>query len=477
MYPDFGKTTTDGTTQPLATERLPRALEPLSQRIEAYLPSQAILAMQPSPVDRAHNEALQKRPADSWTLVYYEPEQRLVIVPTDHPINTINISSNLAVYGSGSMETFTEEPVLGEDASVVSGNIVLLEPRMDRLYGRALPNRKVDLPTERDAVSQGIKDLMAIQGTEVLTANNTPQIASIRLLAGPGVGSFGKRAIGQTPVIAVESYRAQRDFGPEARDGRGLTVTAGPEQRKEPFLGKHADHYGNAGNSADIGKDVGGADTLLFAEYDLRDPKRIVALDRITDPDELQQEMMNLALSDGLGAELMAIRQEKDGSQTLLLPPDSGPLDVKRLGGVTAQYVIDHMAPQMGIRTEIAPWSLQQIADGEIVGLFYAGNAARLAEITTVRLHDGHGTPLRDVPVGVPEIEQQLVDRFEAELAGQIPASDPSLLTPVDFAEGAKARAILENAYTQWFHPTSPEAPVTPQPARRGGWRRIFVRG
>src|ERR1041385_7233940 len=134
--------------------------------------------------------------------------------------------------------------------------------------------------------------------------------------------------------------------------------------------------------------------------------------------------MGRVALADGPGEEILAVT--KDG--TLLIPP----MDVNRLGGTTAAYVRDHLAPALGVATEERAFNLAQVRDGEIIGLFFAGNASRLAAIGEVRLHDAAGNPLDKIVVGVPDEVRALIDQYEAEVRGMIPPSDNSLLVPVD---------------------------------------------
>lgn len=455
-------TTTDGTRLPLRDERLlPRTHEALSTRIAEYLPPADVLAWKPTAYELEERQRFQTtRPGDDFALVYYPPEQRMIMVPSWHRLNTQAPSASATVYGTASMETLTLDPVMGqagtqEEGKVVGANVILLGDRMDRLYDRALPSREVELPVDRSHMAQGIADLMAVLGTHVLVnPDDSVGIGSIRVTVGPGKGAFGKRAVGQVPFATVESYRTKPDFPEAARNGEGIVVAAGTDQRTIPFRGKHASQYGDAPRISVEAKKVGGSDAVLFAEYFAHDPSRTAVLSRIDNPRELDQTMLDLALANGLGAELMAIRQEEDGSQTLLLPPAEGPLDVKRLGGVTAQYIMDHMAPAMGLNTEIAPFCLRDVLEGRITGLFFAGNAARVAAINTVKLHTSDLQVLRDVHISVPDIVTQIAQRFEDEVSGRIAPSDASLVTRLDLQEGAQARTVLEQAYAAFFADT-----------------------
>lgn len=411
--------------------------ESVADRIRKYLPSERILlGVKPNIVDfERRDEQRQSRPGGDFALVMYE--DRLTIVPAWHPLNQTSFATNSAVYATASMETLSFEPVLaGKPGEVNEANIVLLGPRMDRLYDRALPARAIELPFGREVLAQGITDLMAVLGEDVLSG---PGIGSIRVTVGPKAGKFGKSAIDQPVGLSVEAYQTKPSF-----PDRPLVVTAGPDQRFTPFLGKHAFHYGDGGRMGNIAKELGGDDAIFFAPFMAENQNEVEVLSRYSgNPKELKQAMMRLALANGLGAELMAVKKEG----TVLLPP----MYVNRLGGVTANYIMRYLAPELDIQAKIAPFNLEQVENGDIAGLFFAGNAARIAEIGTVRLHESDNNILRDVQLEGSPVVRTLKDRFEKEVVGAMPTTDPSLVTPVDLETGRKMRRVLEEEFTYWF--------------------------
>lgn len=426
-----------------------RGKESIVDRITAYLPSSEVLSIKPSSLDLKRRDEYRKtRPGDDFALVLHEG--KLAMVPSWHPLNQTPKSANSAVYGTGSMETLSFEPVLdansgAKERDIIGANIVFLEPRMDRLYDRALPSREVKFPVDRKTYAQGISDLMAVLGKKVLVGqDNEIGIGSIRVQVGPGMGKFGKSAVGQQVDASVESYYGKKSFPERAYQGEGLVLSAGPDQRFQEFRGKHSSHYGEGGRIGEVAKRLGANDAILFAPYDAQDPSRVDLLSQYKgNPKGLEQAMLHLALSDGLGAELLAVR--KDG--TVLLPP----MDVNRLGGVTADYIMKYLAPALGIPTEEAAFNLQQVIDGEIVGLFFAGNAARVAAIGEIKLHDASEQVLRQIHLDIPDTTKRLIDRFEREVHGMEAPAHPSIVTPINLQEGERARKILEQAFSDWM--------------------------
>jgi branched-subunit amino acid aminotransferase/4-amino-4-deoxychorismate lyase len=310
-----------------------------------------------------------------------------------------------------------------------------------------------EAPIDQETLAQGISDLVAILGPDIFVGpDGTIGRAYIRPSVVPGMGPQG---VSPSPLLeidaAVEAFHWPFYFPPEAAErayqGSGLVVIAKPHQRLEPITGKHATNYGHA---AAIGKEaqrLGGDEALFFAPYSIgADGERQLELlsSYKGDSEGLREAMGRVALADGPGEEILAVT--KDG--TLLIPP----MDVNRLGGTTAAYVRDHLAPALGVATEERAFNLAQVRDGEIIGLFFAGNASRLAAIGEVRLHDAAGNPLDKIVVGVPDEVRALIDQYEAEVRGMIPPSDNSLLVPVDLVGGQDARRRLDSIYAHWMN-------------------------
>lgn len=404
-----------------------------------YLPPDEILKIQPSIVDNNRKEGYKTaRPGGDYALVLYE--KSLVIVPPWHPLNQIPISANAVAYGTGSMETLSFEPV-----STSSANLVLIRPRMKRLFERSFPAREIQFPIEMKSLEQGIIDLMSILGESVLIdEDGHTGIGSVRVTVGPGLGKFGKNTTGQGIEASVEAYAGQRSLPDRAYDGTGLIVNAGPNQRFHKFKGKHSSQYGDGGHVGAVSKRLHTDDSILFAPHYASRPDDFDFLPRYKNgSDGLTQAMLGLALADGFGAELLAVRQ--DG--TILLPP----MSVNRLGGVTADYIMHYLAPALGFSTQESLFCLQQVLDGEIIGLFYAGNAARIAAIATIKLHDANENVLMEIHLPVDNKITLLIERFENEVRGVITPSHPSLVTQIDLKRGEKVRKILDEAFTTWL--------------------------
>lgn len=401
----------------------------LADRIQDYLPPQEILSIPPSPLDLQRRDTYRKyRPNGDFSLTLYQDKLR--IVPSWHPLNTTSIANNSSVYGTGSMETLTLEPVVDRNDQA---SIVLLPPRLTRLYSKALPAREINPPVDEETFSQGIVDLMAVLGTDILKNND---MGSIRVTVGPGAGKFGKSAVGQPVNLSVESYGTSRSL-----PNKPLAITAGPNQRLSPFLGKHSSHYGEAGRIGQVAARMGGDDAIFFAPFEASDPSQTHYL--TPGSSNLKDQMMRLALANGLGAEVMAIN--KDG--TLLLPP----LGVNRLGGVTSQYIKDHLAPDLSVETEEKLFSLQEIESGEITALMLVGNAARVSLVGEIIMHDDTKR-FSSLKLPKPTTSKAISAVFEAQSKSIVRPSHYSLLTPVDINDGAKAMAILEDKFADWFN-------------------------
>src|SRR5260221_4698828 len=97
-------------------------------------------------------------------------------------------------YGTGSFEGGSVEPVVAptenpDKYDIAGANLILAEPRMERLYNRSLPAMGIDLPIDREAYTQGIQDLVAVLGTGILVGEDgTIGRAYLRPSVAPGMG-------------------------------------------------------------------------------------------------------------------------------------------------------------------------------------------------------------------------------------------------------------------------------------------------
>lgn len=425
------------------------AKEPLSVRISDYLPSKEFLKKYPFP-DKLSLERKkifnEKNPGADFGLVYSHSEEKLVIVPVWHPLYTTSVINHAGQYGSGVFEGGSLEPVY--DGNEITGaNVILHGPRTARL-GKSLGSRLFELPGRVEDFSQGILDLAAILGERVLIdKEGKPSRAYIRPSATPGQGKLGV-GLGTDHQIdsAVLIYNWPTYFLDSERVyyGEGLKVGALPEQRLTMIKGKDASNYGEAGAVGTVIRNLGLDEALYFGPY-LIDPKNgeKIYINAQAGTSAVEQLLKYGVIADGPGEEVFALTEDR----TLIYPP----LDVNRLGGTTLRYIVDHMAPALGIKTEERPFSLEDIRENKIVSLCFAGNAARVAPIGEITIFDGKHQKKENLKLQITDQVRQLVEEFEAEVTGKTKPSDPSLLTSIDLVDGNKARKVLENAFTAWL--------------------------
>lgn len=424
--------------------------ESLRDRIAGYLPSKELLEnySKPDPLSLERRQIYQKKfPGARYSLVYSHLEQRLVMMPPEHPLNAIAMQIHAADYGTGIFEGSSMEPV-SNGRNIIGANIILHEPRINRLK-KSLQGRLFDLPEEVEVFSQAIIDLAAVLGESVLRdKDGNPSRAYIRPEARPGLGGLGvSLKTGHQIDSAAIIFNWPVYFSNPERvyHGSGLVVGAFSEQRLFKIFGKHASNYGDAGRVGSMARGLSGVDEALYFGPYLIDShtgeKKYINAQ--ASPEAAAQLLKNGVLADGPGEEVFAI--SKDGK--IIYPP----MDVNRLGGTTLKYIVEHMALGLGITVEEKPFSLENIRQGEIESLIFAGNAARVAPIGEVKVFDENGSQKETLKLVISETVQRLVEEYEAEVTGMTEPSDKSLLLPVDLESGADARAILDKAYIPWL--------------------------
>lgn len=434
----------------MAIAKRPSPNETLAVRVEKYFPSKEILEAYPSPdpLSIQRREIFEKTlPGANFSLVYSHLENRLLIVPTWHPLNTTPIPTHGGDYGSGVFEGHSLEPVV-RNGELTGANLILHEARMRRLE-RSLASRDFSLPVPIEEFSQGVKDLVSIIGDSVLISRQgIPCRAYVRPEARPGMGGFGlgvrKEHLIDAGVVAWNWPYYFKD--PErAYQGSGLVLAAFPEQRLAKIKGKHASNYGEAGVIGNRARRMEGVDeALYFGPYLVRPRTRRKEQINLDVGGQAHELLKFGVLADGPGEEIFAITSGGE----IWYPP----MDVNRLGGTTLDYLVKHIAPALIIPTDERPFSLFDVKTGLIRSLLFAGNAARLAPIGEIRMYKGISEePLDTLKLEISPLARELVSRYEAEVTAQIAPSHSSLLTPVDICEGFKARRKLLDIYMPWF--------------------------
>jgi len=429
--------------------RLP---ETLPERVSQYIPSKERLQQYPSPTadHLASKEIL--RPdlsGASFVSTHNSADQQIYIIPPWHPLNfSPIIPHHGGDYGSGVFEGGSLEPVV-EAGEIVGANLILHSIRMRR-FQWSMNNRSFDIPS-LDRLDLAIRDLAAILAPNVLkTADGIPSRAYVRPSARPGSGALG---IGLKPEHAIEhsayitnwpSYFPDAD---RVYQGSGLVIAALPEQRSIPLTGKHASNYGEAGRVGNTARALGVDEALYFAPYlvsgdwENRNKGRYM---NFQEPGIYEEQFAKVALADGPGEGIIAI--SNDGK--LIVPP----LDVNQLPSTTMMYITNFLAPSLGFNVEEKAFCLKDIQEENIVSMAYVGNAARIAPVGEIKVHQGADDQscLQSLQLDVQPMKP-LVRKYEQEVRGEIEPSDPCLLTPVEFETGKQAAAILEETFADWL--------------------------
>ncbi|MBI5123373.1 hypothetical protein HZA75_05960 [Candidatus Roizmanbacteria bacterium] len=423
--------------------------ESLRDRTAGYLPSRELLEKYsvPDPISLSRKDIYQKKfPGANYSLVFSQTERRLVMVPPWHPLNTTSMTNHAGDYGTGLFEGGSMEPV-SNGQEIIGANIILHEPRMNRLK-KSLKGRLFDLPEGLDAFSQGIIDLATILGESVLRdENGSPSRAYIRPEARPGLGGLGislKEGHQIDSAAIIFNWPVYFSDPEKVYHGSGLAVAAFPEQRLFRILGKHASNYGDAGRVGAMARSLNVDEALYFGPYLINSKTgEKTYINAQTSPEAVAQLLKDGVLADGPGEEVFAITKDRK----ILFPP----MDVNRLGGTTLSYIVDYMAPKLRLLTEEKPFSLEDVRQGEIESLMFAGNASRIAPIGNIKVYHEGSDQIEELKLAISKGTQILLEEYEAEVRGQTPPSNQSLLTPVDLESGADARPILDEAYANWI--------------------------
>ena len=365
---------------------------------------------------------------------------KMVICPPYSALNLAPNQQHRSDYATGSWEGSSAETMLDKDENFIGINVILHRQRLARLI-RSLRARGYGCHIPIEQFSQMILDIVAIHGFDMVTADDgSPARAYIRPSLGTGVGPWG---ISFKSEHFIESsalaFRWGNYFSDTARiDKDGIRAVITGVQRMFPIMGKHASNYGAAAMDGSIARSLQYDELIYLAPYGIRDGNIDFG---IRDFNELIRYGV---FADGPGEEVLAIL--KDG-ETLVYPP----MRVNRLGGTVLNYIVQHLAPAIGIRVREQDITLEQIRKGEIVGLAFAGNAVKVTPVGRVdiirsSLDMQSGEKIETlVEFGIHPTVAKIRDQFLAELCGKKQPSHESLLTPVDLVWGKECRAYLDD--------------------------------
>jgi len=369
-------------------------------------------------------------PLDSRTMIFCPPHSLLNMAPNQQ---------HRGDYGTGIFEGSSAEPTVDAAGKISQVNVVLLRPRMAR-FVRSMQSRGFDLPLPIEQFAQATLDVVAVHGTGIVTdPAGEPTRAYIRPAAGPGLGKWG---IALKLPYQVEASSIVFRWGHYLSDvdriyyEKGAKVVITGVARNFSIQGKHASNYGSAAIDGSLARAMQYDELIYLAPYGLRDG----AIDYGVHA--FEEWLRYGVMADGPGEELFGI--DADG-ETMVYPP----MRVNRLGGTVLQYMIDHMAPTLGLKTLERDITLEDIRSGKIVGLGYAGNASRIAPIGQIDIVRQDGPASGEVvetltDFGIHPAVARLRDQWEDELRGRVQPSHPDLLTPVDLEWGAEFREQLD---------------------------------
>ncbi len=365
---------------------------------------------------------------------------KMVICPPHSVLNLAPNQQHRSDYATGSWEGSSAEPILDQNNTIVGVNAILHRPRLARMM-RSLRARGYNSPVAIEKFSQSILDIVAVHGFDMLVADDgSPTRAYIRPSMGTGVGPWG---VSFTSDFFIESsalaFRWGSYFPDTARISKeGVRAVITGVQRMFPIMGKHASNYGAAAVDGGIARALKYDELIYLAPYCVKGGELDFGVRNF---DELIRYGV---FSDGPGEEIFAIL--KDG-ETLVYPP----LRVNRLGGTVLDYIAKHLAPTMGLKVREQDITLEQIRNGEIVGLAFVGNAVKVSPIGKIDIikpaADSQGGEKIEtlVDFGIHPIVAKIRDQFADELWGKKQPSHESLLTPIDIAWGKEFREYLDD--------------------------------
>jgi len=454
----------------LAQVDLLEASTSLLQRIEAMIPPESVLKEYPKPTRKDKwykREVIDKHYKGADYVLITIPDddgkQRPYIVPAHHSLARLEDAPATTPgthYAKASFEGLSALSIDGV------GHLALLGPRMNR-WQKSVDSQDFDVPVSTPEMTLGIKDYAAILGPSVFGDPDKPTRAYVRPFAILGNGPMGVASSPDNLVSMGAIIWNWPTYFKEASEkvyrGEGLDVIVQPNQRTEIPTGKNSVNYGRASKASTDAKAEGGNESLYFATFyahgDIGPKNRgRTALLKDEAPEDLREHMLNLAIADGPGEEIITFARRDDGKVEMLYPPT----DVGRLGGTTLDYIINYIAPKLGIPTRETYWSLQDVVDGKVEPFMaMVGNAVMVAPVGKFRLFDQDRRPILDdtgqplvIPMRHPDELPELraiQGELEAEFAG-VAESHPSLLTRVASGpEVDEARALLDKTFAKWF--------------------------
>jgi len=346
----------------------------------------------------------------------------MVTVPIEYALGSL--FGHAVDYGSGVFEG--SSAVVNERTGIP--NIILLGPRNARLFHRSLPARGYASPVTEEQFGQAMMDLVSVNGMSLFRHPDKKTPGFVRAYIRPSIHPASLAGYGISmrldyPIDAAIIAWAWPDYLDPNLATRGGVCAITGHQRLFPITGKHPSNYGAAAMDGLLARKMGADELLYLAPYLIDKGGHLYW----NDPNDLEAKLQDGVIADGPGEECVALTADQ---KTLVYAP----MRVNRLGGTVLQYIIDHLAKNIGLATREADITLHDLRAGKYAGLAMLGNAVKVTPFRKINLYDGRrlseGVELFEEGE-VPEMLDRLITRWEAETRGLIDPSHSSLLTPV----------------------------------------------
>lgn len=399
--------------------------------ISKYIPDKSRLALYHEP-NEEHKKLreifLAKKPGAIYVLTYDRTEQKLIIVPSWHPLNQEVRENPAHDYAQLIFEGMSINPV-SENGKLVGANMILYPERFARLQ-KSAETVGLELPVSSQELNEAIKVWLSVLGGDILRSKNGElSRAYIRpVVSGSWEQSYGVGGeSGVKSDLTVLSWNWPK-YIPDRTGGLEVALFL-DTAREHPVIAKEARNYAHG--------------RKLRARADKLKKELGIEVDEILCPGpyKLAEDIGGVVPADGIG-------------EDLFLVSDSGvvrvqPKDTYILAGTTRQFGVEHMFPKMGLTVSEKVFSLSDLQSGKWSMLF-AGNAVGMTVIGKVRVFDSGDKLVSEISLPINTRAQAIGERYSAEVSGKISPSSPSLLTPVDLGQGQADRSVLDQAYQKW---------------------------
>ncbi len=361
-------------------------------------------------------------PGARFASVYSPTEKEMVLVPIAEAL--VSQFGHGVDYASGVFEG--SSAMINERTGVP--HVILLEQRNRRLFHRSLPARGYEAPVSEEAFALATLNLIVANGLDLFKNPNGEEgfvRAYIRPTMYPAtLAGYGISMRKEYPVDAGIIAWAWPDYLDHTLATRGGVCAITGHQRLFKVTGKHASNYGAAVKDGGLARSREADELIYLAPY-LIDKDGHLYWD---DPNNLEAKLRDGVICDGPGEECVALTKDQ---KTLIYPP----MTTNRLGGTVLQYIIDHMAKNVGLETREGEITLHDIRTGKYAGLAMVGNAVKVTPMRQINLQSPLGWEEKIrffAENNVPEKLDELRVRWENETRGLVDPSHPSLLTSVE---------------------------------------------